>query len=190
MALISLLLLAVLLPYLSHSASVNVGIINGTEAKPHSRPYMVSVQEYGSHVCGKSSQLRGKAKQSKTVNWISIPKTNEGIKANSVCSVAGWGKTGSFKSGSNRLLETKITIVAEKECKKLWKEDLTPRMICAVHPGGTCEGDSGGALVCGNTAVGIVSFGQKDKCDAPTKPEVFAKISAFLPWIKSIIGKV
>ncbi|KAI7791302.1 putative duodenase-1, partial [Triplophysa rosa] len=32
--------------------SVNVGIVNGTEARPHSRPYMVSVQKNGRHVCG------------------------------------------------------------------------------------------------------------------------------------------
>ncbi|XP_066503142.1 granzyme B(G,H)-like [Hoplias malabaricus] len=37
---------------LSLSASVNVGIVNGTVAKPHSRPYMVSVQGNGEHVCG------------------------------------------------------------------------------------------------------------------------------------------
>ncbi|XP_036442981.1 granzyme B-like [Colossoma macropomum] len=251
MTLISLLLMAALLPHLSHSASVEVGIINGTEAKPHSRPYMVSLQKKGKHICGgflvseefvmtaahcwkkkkrltavlgahdlsdkkegsirmkvknyyphpkynagthdydiMLLKLRGKAKKSKTVKWISIPKTKEGIKANSVCSVAGWGRTGSFKSGSNRLMETKITIVAKKKCKKLWENLLTPRMICAVHPGGSCRGDSGGPLVCGNTAMGIVSFGQRNKCDAPTKPKIFAKISAFLPWIKSIIGKV
>ncbi|XP_066503407.1 granzyme C-like [Hoplias malabaricus] len=52
MALVHLLLLpAVLLP-LGHSESVNVGIVNGTEAKPHSRSYMVSVQGNGKHVCG------------------------------------------------------------------------------------------------------------------------------------------
>uniref|UniRef100_A0AAR2LBX9 Peptidase S1 domain-containing protein n=1 Tax=Pygocentrus nattereri TaxID=42514 RepID=A0AAR2LBX9_PYGNA len=45
MALISLMLLAAVLPYL-------VGIINGTEAKPHSRPYMVSLQMGGRHMCG------------------------------------------------------------------------------------------------------------------------------------------
>ncbi|KAI4891455.1 hypothetical protein NFI96_031880, partial [Prochilodus magdalenae] len=134
-------------------------------------------------------KLHGKVERSKTVNWISIPKKNEDIRANSVCSVAGWGRTGSFKPVSNRLLETKITIVAQAKCKKLWKKYPTPRMVCAVHPGGTCKGDSGGPLVCGNTAVGIVSFGEKDMCDAPTKPKIFAKISAFLPWIKSIIGK-
>ncbi|XP_072516401.1 mast cell protease 8-like [Salminus brasiliensis] len=52
MALISLLLLAVLLLTSCQSASVNVGIINGTEAKPHSRPYMVSIQFKGHHICG------------------------------------------------------------------------------------------------------------------------------------------
>ncbi|XP_036442899.1 mast cell protease 1A-like [Colossoma macropomum] len=33
-------------------ASVNVGIVNGTEAEPHSRPYMVSLQAGTQHFCG------------------------------------------------------------------------------------------------------------------------------------------
>ncbi len=37
---------------ISLSAHVNVGIVNGTEAKPHSRPYMVSLQKSRRHVCG------------------------------------------------------------------------------------------------------------------------------------------
>ncbi|XP_065099450.1 cathepsin G-like [Paramisgurnus dabryanus] len=49
---ISLLLLGSLLPNLSFTASVNVRIVNGTKATPHSRPYMVSVQKYGKHECG------------------------------------------------------------------------------------------------------------------------------------------
>ncbi|KAL1251320.1 hypothetical protein QQF64_019116, partial [Cirrhinus molitorella] len=32
--------------------SVQVGIVNGTEAKPHSRPYMVSIQRNNKHKCG------------------------------------------------------------------------------------------------------------------------------------------
>uniref|UniRef100_A0A673JM59 Si:dkey-78l4.13 n=1 Tax=Sinocyclocheilus rhinocerous TaxID=307959 RepID=A0A673JM59_9TELE len=42
-------ILIFLFPFL---ASVQVGIVNGTEAKPHSRPYMVSVQSYNKHKCG------------------------------------------------------------------------------------------------------------------------------------------
>ncbi len=81
MTIISLLLLASLLPHLtftgetdnitafimmfnwyvpnkltyssvSLSAHVNEGIVNGTEARPHSRPYMVSIQKNKTHVCG------------------------------------------------------------------------------------------------------------------------------------------
>ncbi|XP_039541223.1 mast cell protease 1A-like [Pimephales promelas] len=49
---ISALLLASLLPHLTFTAHVNVGIVNGTEAKPHSRPYMVSIQKNRQHICG------------------------------------------------------------------------------------------------------------------------------------------
>ncbi|ROL40829.1 Granzyme A [Anabarilius grahami] len=51
---ISLLLLASLLPHLTFTAQRGnvVGIVNGTEAKPHSRPYMVSLQRNWLHVCG------------------------------------------------------------------------------------------------------------------------------------------
>uniref|UniRef100_A0A8C1X9Z1 Peptidase S1 domain-containing protein n=1 Tax=Cyprinus carpio TaxID=7962 RepID=A0A8C1X9Z1_CYPCA len=52
MIIISLLLLASLLPHLTFTARVNVGIVNGREAKPHSRPYMVSVQANERHICG------------------------------------------------------------------------------------------------------------------------------------------
>ncbi|XP_067270921.1 mast cell protease 1A-like [Pseudorasbora parva] len=49
---ISLLLLASLLPQLTFTAHVNVGIVKGREAEPHSRPYMVSLQTCGYHTCG------------------------------------------------------------------------------------------------------------------------------------------
>ncbi|XP_067252995.1 granzyme B(G,H)-like [Chanodichthys erythropterus] len=50
---ISLLLLASLMPHLlTFTAHVNVDIVNGKEAKPHSRPYMVSLQKNRNHICG------------------------------------------------------------------------------------------------------------------------------------------
>ncbi|XP_067270925.1 mast cell protease 1A-like [Pseudorasbora parva] len=52
MIIISLLLLASLLPHLTFTAHVNVSIVNGREAEPHSRPYMVSLQTYGLRYCG------------------------------------------------------------------------------------------------------------------------------------------
>ncbi|XP_026863936.2 mast cell protease 4-like [Electrophorus electricus] len=52
MTIILLFLLCALLPSLGHAAHAHVGIVNGTEAKPHSRPYMVSLQKDGEHICG------------------------------------------------------------------------------------------------------------------------------------------
>ncbi|KAK9979005.1 hypothetical protein ABG768_012452 [Culter alburnus] len=49
---ISVLLLASLLPHLTFTAHVNVGIVNGRKTTPHSRPYMVSVQKCNKHHCG------------------------------------------------------------------------------------------------------------------------------------------
>uniref|UniRef100_A0A8C1V1W9 Peptidase S1 domain-containing protein n=2 Tax=Cyprinus carpio TaxID=7962 RepID=A0A8C1V1W9_CYPCA len=42
----------ILIFLLSFLASVQVGIVNGTEDKPHSRPYMVSVQRKNKHKRG------------------------------------------------------------------------------------------------------------------------------------------
>ncbi|XP_056304550.1 granzyme-like protein 1 [Danio aesculapii] len=47
---ISLLLLVSLVPHLTFTA--HVSIVNGNEAEPHSRPYMVSIQRNSQHICG------------------------------------------------------------------------------------------------------------------------------------------
>ncbi|XP_041699568.1 granzyme B-like [Coregonus clupeaformis] len=44
--------LLILLQLLSSAGASESGIVGGKEAKPHSRPYMVSLQHRGRHVCG------------------------------------------------------------------------------------------------------------------------------------------
>ncbi|KAL6469332.1 hypothetical protein MHYP_G00228560 [Metynnis hypsauchen] len=251
MAVVSLLLLTALLPYLGRSAHVDVGIVNGTETKPHSRPYMVSVQRKGQHICGgflvsehfvmtaahcwnqeekltvvlgahelksisnadrkevkfyhvhpmyDSStlfsdilllQLKRTAKKSKEINWISIPNKDKDIKAKSVCSVAGWGKQKSKGKPSGHLMEVDVSIKDQKTCQKFWHTNYSvQRMMCAGGHGGFCQGDSGGPLVCKGTAVGIVSFTDVGDCSYPKLPNVYTKISKFLPWIKGIMGSM
>ncbi|KAL7867203.1 hypothetical protein AOLI_G00150170 [Acnodon oligacanthus] len=221
-----LLLFAALLPCLSHSASVNVGIVNGTEAEPHSRPYMVSLQQNGKHECGgflvsenfvmsaahcwKNGvnltvvtgahdldnynyfripvkfyhvypgyrrvyndimllQLEKPAQRSRTVEWISIPKTNKDVEANTICSVAGWGKTAFEGPYSSRLFEADVSVIETKTCKRDWGQYFSDsNMLCAGSGRGFCQGDSGGPLVCNNIAVGIVSFFESGNCDKPT----------------------
>ncbi|XP_051765542.1 mast cell protease 1A-like isoform X8 [Ctenopharyngodon idella] len=248
---ISLLLLASLLPHLTFTARVTVGIVNGREAKPHSRPYMVSVQAKEQHICGgflisdrfvmTAAHCRNNSKVltvvlgahdlrqknldrikvdfyhkhpkftngsfhndimllrlekhvelNDNIKGISIPTKEDDIEAVTVCSVAGWGSLKTNGTVNNRLMETDVTVMNNEKCESEWgKEDYSAsQMMCVYGDGGSCDGDSGGPLVCGDTAVGVTSFGDPDKCNSPELPEVYIKISAYLPWIKSIIGNV
>ncbi|XP_056614778.1 mast cell protease 4-like [Triplophysa dalaica] len=241
----SLLLLGALLPHMTLTAYVNVGIVNGTEAKAHSRPYMVSIQKGGKHICGgflvseqfvmsaahcytdgdkltvvvgahdlgQSSRrmdvevynihpeydsikglndimilkLDGTTKNMKNVKSISIPNKEEDIKAGSKCSVAGWGRKTTNGSGTDRLMEVDVTVIDTKACERY---GIKHSQGMYVHLVLGKLGDSGGPLVCKDTAVGVVSFGEKNNCDKPTKPNVYTKISSFLPWVKAILKGV
>ncbi|XP_052446205.1 granzyme F-like [Carassius gibelio] len=252
MTIISLLLLASLLPHLTFTASqhVNVGIVNGTEAKPHSRPYMVSVQLNKKHICGgflisdefvltaghcregtqiltvvvgahdlrnsKNSdrigvqfyiphpsytihlpwndimllRLQEKVNLNNYVEWISLPKKGEDVEVNT-CSVAGWGKLCTNCQKSDCLMEANVHIMNNSECEKRWEWMFSDsQMMCTHGHGGSCIGDSGGPLVCGNTAVGVTIFGYKFLCNSPVKPNVYIKISPYIPWINRIIRNV
>uniref|UniRef100_A0A671KL90 trypsin n=1 Tax=Sinocyclocheilus anshuiensis TaxID=1608454 RepID=A0A671KL90_9TELE len=223
MTIISLLLLASLLPQLTFTARVNVGIVNGKQAKPHSRPYMVSIQLTKRHVCGgflisdefvmtaahcwkgypeiltvvvgahdlRKSEisdrvevksyiphpyhtfcshqndimlLREKVKLNNNVKWISLPKEGD----------------------------ANMTTINHTVCQHKWgsKYFEASQMICAHGDGGSCKGDSGGPLVCGNTAAGVTSFVSIKLCNSPEHPNVYTKISAYLPWIHQIIRNI
>ncbi|KAF4097689.1 hypothetical protein G5714_021697 [Onychostoma macrolepis] len=249
MTIISLLLLASLLPHLTFTAHVDVGIVNGTEAKPHSRPFMVSLQKNWRHVCGgflisdgfvltaahcwKNEKLTAvvgahdlrqnegsvrigvksyhmhpnftihtlqndimllrlekKVKQSKTVNMISLIKNKKDTESGTVCSVAGWGLR-TNGSASDCLMEAKVKIKNNTECERRWEGIYSvSKMMCAYSHGGSCDGDSGGPLVCGDTAVGVTSFAYRKSCNSAEHPNVYTKISAYLPWIHQIIRNI
>uniref|UniRef100_A0A8C1JKJ7 trypsin n=1 Tax=Cyprinus carpio TaxID=7962 RepID=A0A8C1JKJ7_CYPCA len=229
MIIISLLLLASLLPHLTFT-------VDGTEAKPHSRPYMVSVQSNKTHICGgflisdefvltavtavhcmmklivvgahdlrnsKNSdrigvksyiphpsytihlpwndimllRLQEKVNLNNDVKWISLPKKGEDVEVNTLCSVAGWGQLQTNGPLSSLLMEANVHIMNNSECYKRWGQTYY-------------SGDSGGPLVCGNTAVGVTAFGYISLCNSPEKPNVYIKISPYIPWINSIIRNV
>ncbi|XP_050959722.1 LOW QUALITY PROTEIN: phenoloxidase-activating factor 1-like [Labeo rohita] len=233
------------------AALVNVNIVNDKEAKPHSRPYMVSVQSKEQHICSgflisdrfvmtaahcrnnspvltvvlgahnlrnkKENSVRIKvdsyyqhpkytnesfhndilllkleknAQLNNNIKSISIPTKEGDIEADSVCSIAGWGLLETKGKQSNHLMETNVTVMNNKECESKWGEEefSASLMMCVYGEGGSCTGDSGGPLVCGDTAVGVTSFGDPKICNSPELPEVYTKISAYLPWIKSITG--
>uniref|UniRef100_A0A8C1JJJ6 trypsin n=1 Tax=Cyprinus carpio TaxID=7962 RepID=A0A8C1JJJ6_CYPCA len=242
----SLLILTNSLLFLS--AHVDVGIVNGTEAKPHSRPFMVSLQKNWRHICGgflisdrfvmtaahcwnsnhniiikktfyndginltavvgahdlrqnegsvrigvKSYhmhpdfnkctfendimllRLEKEIEQNKNVMKISIPKKERDIEADSVCRVAGWGRLNFEGKKSFRLMEAEVKIMNNTECKNKWKDNFS---------------DGGGPLVCGDTAVGVTSFGDPKICNSRERPEVYIKISPYIEWICKVIANV
>ncbi|XP_072516638.1 mast cell protease 4-like [Salminus brasiliensis] len=137
-------------------------------------------------------QLNKTAKKSQRINWIPIPTKDKDIKAKPACSVAGWGKQQTSGSRSKRLMEVDVSVMDKRFCQKYWGKGYSAsRMVCAGGQGGFCQGDSGGPLVCKGTAVGIVSFTDDKDCNSPNRlPNVYTKISKFLPWIKAILGSM
>ncbi|KAL1251327.1 hypothetical protein QQF64_019123, partial [Cirrhinus molitorella] len=180
---------------------VNVGIVNGRVAKPHSRPYMVSLQKNFEHVCGgflisdefvmtaahcqkedeiltvvvgahnlkneneRSVRIRVKSyhkhpdftkkpvmndimllrleqkvEKIENAKSISIPTLEGDIEADSVCSVAGWGRLWTNGSMSHRLMEANVFIMDNTECKKKREEVYSvSKMMCTCSCGGSCK---------------------------------------------------
>ncbi|KAF5903108.1 granzyme B-like, partial [Clarias magur] len=216
-------------------------IIGGNEAKPHSRPYMVSVQINKKHVCGgmliknnyvltaahcvknteyngkhklevllgahnisqKETQqqriqvqkyikhpcykengrlndimllkLKSKAKESKAVKPIGLPKQNENISDQEKCSIAGWGRTHQNSAVSSVLREVTLKIQNNNECERLWQQYFdTDNMICTATDGrkAFCQGDSGGPLICGKKLQGLAAYTHPENCLNHEYPEV------------------
>ncbi|XP_026200668.1 duodenase-1-like isoform X2 [Anabas testudineus] len=104
------------------------------------------------------------------------------------CLVAGWGKThDGALSIEDELRMVDVSVIDKEFCKTKWK-DLPPNVICAGGNGtkkGVCQGDSGGPLVCNETAVGVVSFSQK-QCNYAEAPNVYTDVSKYLDWINNV----
>lgn len=136
-------------------------------------------------------KLKTKAKIDKMVNVIGLPKTNEKIPADTKCSVAGWGMTKSNTASVDALMEANVTTRSDKICMCVWtRKYFDPKqMLCAPTKKGKgfCQGDSGGPLVCHNKAQGIVSYNYQDDCEGSDFPQVYMKISFFLPWINEVL---
>ncbi|XP_017022048.1 trypsin iota-like [Drosophila kikkawai] len=97
-------------------------------------------------------------------------------------SVTGWGIT---EYGETEILQSLETdIVDLEECKILYKDySITKNMLCTSNVNeGTCQGDSGGALVFNGQQVGIVSWAEG--CADPAFPTVYANVPALRKWIE------
>nr|XP_023418631.1 granzyme B-like [Cavia porcellus] len=135
-------------------------------------------------------KLEKKAKLTKAVQLLKLPKRMTQVKPGTRCQVAGWGQLSPEGRFPSTLQE--VEMVAQKDDKC---EDLFPKHydrateICVGDPkiknasfqsALDTHDNSGGPLVCNNVAQGIVSYGPKNG----TTPRVFTEVSWFLSWIK------
>lgn len=63
-------------------------------------------------------QLMSKAKLNKDVKVAVLPKKNEYLPANQICSIAGWGRTNQNSPASSVLREVMLKVQFNFECKK------------------------------------------------------------------------
>lgn len=114
---------------------------------------------------------------------------------------AGWGATTDVDKPSLWLYFVALKILPFRLCPRSTdsseQEDYFTKggIICTKSRGkNVCRGDSGGPLVVWNkrrhrfVEVGIGSFQNHYSCVNATQPDVFTRISTFVPWIRKVIA--
>jgi len=124
-----------------------------------------------------------------------LPEPNEEILNGTELQVFGWDKNQNPKMSKEILKSIEFITINATECNEVYDKrgGITDRMFCANtnYVGETaandiCQGDSGGAVINGNKAIGVVSWGYG--CAKPKYPIVFAKIASVRDWIKDTCG--
>ncbi|XP_055586849.1 trypsin beta-like [Uranotaenia lowii] len=108
--------------------------------------------------------------------------------AGSLCALAGWGVTSEHsQTVSPTLQRVNMEVVAFEQCNSAYEGTLIRGMMCAAAPGrDACQGDSGGALMCKNKVVGVVSFGAG--CAHPNFPSVHVDVVHYEKWISKALN--
>ncbi|KAF4087350.1 hypothetical protein AMELA_G00094420 [Ameiurus melas] len=186
---------------IDHSGKDKLEVLLGAQNihQKESQQQRISVQKYILHPCYKRHErpndimllkLKSKAKVNNAVNVIALPKKNKNLPDHQECSIAGWGKTKQNSAESSVLREVKLKLQNNSQCKHHWQMYFdTDNMICTASDGkkAFCQGDSGSPLICGSEAQGIAAYTHPTDCLNSNYPQVYMKISYFLPWIKQVI---
>jgi secreted trypsin-like serine protease len=104
-----------------------------------------------------------------------------------ICQVSGWGYlSSSVPIIFPDLMYVDLPIRSTEECRKLLKNhtDMLPGMFCAGYLKGgkdSCQGDSGGGMVCNGVLTGLISGGVG--CALPMLPGLYADVFYYLDWI-------
>ncbi|XP_063056208.1 elastase-1-like [Engraulis encrasicolus] len=130
------------------------------------------------------------------VSLAPLPPAGQVLGHNHLCYITGWGRTATRGRNSNVMRYATMRTVRQNICRNRywWGRSVNSNMICAGGNGrqAGCYGDFGGALNCyvGRKYVvhGIASFVSSRGCNVARKPTVFTRVSAYICWIRGIIG--
>uniref|UniRef100_A0A8D2NE01 Transmembrane protease, serine 15 n=1 Tax=Zonotrichia albicollis TaxID=44394 RepID=A0A8D2NE01_ZONAL len=134
--------------------------------------------------------LQHKVQYTDYIQPVCLPEKNQQFPPGINCSIAGWG---AIRPSSNILQEAEVPLLSNEKCQQ-WmpKYNITENMLCAGYDMGgidSCQGDSGGPLTFEDGdkwfLVGVTSFGEG--CALPQRPGVYARVTMFVDWIKTII---
>ncbi|KAI4459909.1 transmembrane protease serine [Holotrichia oblita] len=134
------------------------------------------------------------------IRAVCLPARRLAYNETDLCIATGWGRDKEDGKLAGKLLEVRIPVHDNGLCKKKYGHAVPIRNghLCAGHvdgSSGTCvvnkvclQGDSGGPLQCARRdgkwfLAGITSFGSG--CAKPGFPDVYTRMSYYLPWIKS-----
>lgn len=128
---------------------------------------------------------------SDSINVICLPGA-EANNANDTVWVVGWGTT-SFQGQVSPVLRQTSVHVMPTRCGQVYSSYNNQKQMCAGAYGGgrdSCQGDSGGPLMYKSNGKwylnGVVSYGHG--CAFDGYPGVYARVSYYLPWVKSKIA--
>ncbi|NXS10904.1 MCT1A protease, partial [Neodrepanis coruscans] len=133
-------------------------------------------------------KLKPKANITEYVKPISLPSHNEDVIPGTKCEASGWGLISTTGHQTDVMREVDLEVQCNEMCEDSFKHYHRQSMICAgdtQERKSTYRGDSGGPLVCNGKAHGIVSYGPLNHLF----PDVFTRISYFVPWIKKKLRK-
>ncbi|KAK6983723.1 fibrinolytic enzyme isozyme C-like isoform X2 [Biomphalaria glabrata] len=110
------------------------------------------------------------------------------------CIISGWGRNNySDNAFPNRLQKTSVMLLSQEECIYYWSDQSegidNKEFVCVASEQGdstSCNGDSGGPLLCGpnlDKLVGVLSFGTTN---CPTEyPVVYTDVTQYhRSWIE------
>jgi len=116
--------------------------------------------------------------------FITMAATNAPNYAGVTCSITGWGRTNIGTSGGlpTILQGVNIPCITNAACANVWGNSIIASHICVSSAtGSSCNGDSGGPMVCQGVLAGVTSWGNAT-CN-PNQPSIYTRISSHRAWI-------